>query len=63
MDTYIQSIKGSAKAKGTAEILVPGEPEHRTEVRLLKEGIPLPPNTVKELVSLAEALKISHPFK
>ena len=63
MDAYIKSIKGSAKAKGTAEILVPGEPEHRTEVNLLKEGIPLPPNTVKELVSLAEALKVSHPFK
>jgi len=63
MDAYIKSIKGSAKAKGTAEILVPGEPEHRTEARLLKEGIPLPPNTVKDLVALAEALKIAHPFK
>jgi len=63
IDAYIQTIKGSAKAKGTEEILVPGEPEHRTEMRLLKEGIPLPPNTVKELVSLAETLKIPHPFK
>lgn len=63
MDAYIKSIKESAKAKGTAEILVPGEPEHRTEVRLLKEGIPLPPNTVKDLVALAETLKIAHPFK
>ncbi len=61
-DAYIKSIKESAKARGTAEILVPGEPEHRTEMRLLKEGIPLPPNTVKELMNLAEALKISHPF-
>jgi len=63
MDAYIKSIKGSAKAKGTAEILVPGEPEHRTEMKFLKEGIPLPPNTVKELTTLAETLKISHPFK
>jgi LDH2 family malate/lactate/ureidoglycolate dehydrogenase len=63
MGAYIRSIKGSAKAKGTAEILVPGEPEHRTEMKFLKEGIPLPPNTVKELTTLAETLKISHPFQ
>jgi LDH2 family malate/lactate/ureidoglycolate dehydrogenase len=62
MDAYIRSIKGSAVAKGTEEILVPGEPEHRTEVEFLAQGIPLPPNTVKELTGLAEALGISHPF-
>ena len=62
MDAYIKSVKESAKARGTAEILVPGEPEHRTEVKLLKEGIPLPPNTVKELINLAEKIKIDHPF-
>jgi LDH2 family malate/lactate/ureidoglycolate dehydrogenase len=63
MDAYIKSIKESAKAKGVEEILVPGEPEYRTEVKFLKEGIPLPPNTVKELIVLAGALGISHPFK
>jgi len=62
VDAYIQSIKGSARAKGTPEILVPGEPEHRTETKFLKEGIPLPPNTVKDLINLADKLKISHPF-
>ncbi|MEW6667888.1 MAG: Ldh family oxidoreductase [Thermodesulfobacteriota bacterium] len=61
MDLYIQTIKGSARAKGTEDILVPGEPEHRTEVKYLKEGIPLPPNTVKELTALAETLGISRP--
>jgi len=63
MDAYIKSIKESAKAKGVEEILVPGEPEYRTEVKFLKEGIPLPPNTVKELTALATTLGISHPFK
>jgi LDH2 family malate/lactate/ureidoglycolate dehydrogenase len=63
MDAYIKSIKESARAKGVEEILVPGEPEYRTEVKFLKEGIPLPPNTVKELIVLAGALGISHPFK
>jgi len=62
MDAYIKSIKESAKAKGAEEILVPGDPEYRTEVKFLKDGVPLSPNTVKELIALAETLKISHPF-
>jgi len=62
MDAYIQSIKESARAQGTEEILVPGEPEFRTESHFLKEGIPLPPNTIKELFSLSESLGIAHPF-
>jgi LDH2 family malate/lactate/ureidoglycolate dehydrogenase len=63
MDAYIRSIKEGAKARGVAEILVPGEPEYRTEVRFLKEGIPLPPNTVKELIALGESLGIPFRFK
>lgn len=63
MDAYVRTIKESARAKGVGEILVPGEPERRTEAKFLEEGIPLPPNTVKELVSLAKALKIAHPFE
>ena len=62
MDAYIRSIKESAKAAGTKEILVPGEPEYRTEVRLMKEGIPLPPSTVKELIALGETLGNSLSF-
>jgi LDH2 family malate/lactate/ureidoglycolate dehydrogenase len=61
VDRYIESIKGSAKAKGTEEILVPGEPEYRTEQKFLKEGIPVSANTVKELTTLANSLKISFP--
>jgi len=60
MDRYIKSIKESAKAQGAAEILMPGEPEHRTELRLLKEGIPLAPNTVKELTALGESLGLPY---
>ena len=62
MDAYIKSIKESAKAPGIEEILVPGEPEYRTEVRLLKEGILLPPNTVKELTALGASLGLSLRF-
>ncbi len=58
VDAYIETIKGSAKASGTEEILVPGEPEYRTEQRYLRKGIPLAPNTVKELTILAQSLKV-----
>lgn len=59
IDRYIKSIKESAKAKGAQEILMPGEPEYRTETRFLKEGIPLAANTVKELTTLGESLGLS----
>jgi LDH2 family malate/lactate/ureidoglycolate dehydrogenase len=62
MDRYIKSIKESAKAQNATEILMPGEPEYRTEVERLKEGIPLAPATVKELVPLGESLGISLPL-
>jgi LDH2 family malate/lactate/ureidoglycolate dehydrogenase len=62
VDRYVKSIKESARARGTEEILVPGEPEYRTEVKFLKEGIPLPTNTVKELKTLGESLGVRPPF-
>ena len=61
VDRYIKSIKESAKAQNTTEILVPGEPEFRTETERLKGGIPLVPATIKELTSLGESLGISLP--
>jgi LDH2 family malate/lactate/ureidoglycolate dehydrogenase len=42
---------------------MPGEPEYRTEIKFLKEGIPLASNTVKELISLGESLGISLPTR
>ncbi len=62
MDQYIQTIKESRKAKNATEILMPGEPECRTETKRLKEGIPLAPNTVKELIALGESFGISLPI-
>ncbi len=58
MDEYIKSIKESAKAKNCTEILMPGEPELRTETKRLNEGIPLPSATLKELTDLGETLGI-----
>ena len=62
LDRYIKSIKDSGQAKGVSEILMPGEPEFRTESEGLKEGIPLASNTVDELISLGQSLGISITF-
>ena len=59
MDRYIRSIKESGKAKNVEEILMPGEPELRTESERLENGIPLPPNTLDELLALGESLGVS----
>ncbi|UCF85866.1 MAG: Ldh family oxidoreductase [Desulfobacteraceae bacterium] len=62
MDRYIKSIKESGKAKNVEEILMPGEPELKTESERLKNGIPLPLNTVDELNSLGQSLGVSISF-
>ena len=56
---YIKTIKESAKATNCEEILIPGEPELRTETERLRNGIPVVPATMKELAALGESLGIS----
>jgi len=62
VDAYIRSIKESEKAKNATEILMPGEPEYRTESKRLKEGIPLSPNTLNESTTLSESFGFSLPL-
>jgi LDH2 family malate/lactate/ureidoglycolate dehydrogenase len=59
VDRYITQIKQSAKAKNCEEIVIPGEPELRTETERLKNGIPIMPATIDELAALGESLGIS----
>ncbi len=49
IDLMIKEIKSSRKASGTEEILLPGEPEHRTKKKRLAHGIPLGEETLREL--------------
>lgn len=62
MDRYIRKMKECAKAGNCEEILIPGEPELRTEAERLKNGIPLAPATMEELAALGESLGISLPL-
>ena len=59
MDEYIDAIKGSGRADGVEEILMPGELEARTEERYLKEGVSLAQATVSDLKKLAQRLGIA----
>jgi uncharacterized oxidoreductase len=42
IDRLISAVKTSPRAEGFDEILIPGEPERRTEAERSKSGIPIP---------------------
>lgn len=58
MDDLIMAMKTSKTAPGYTEILIPGELEFRTEERRLKEGIPLPDTTWRQLVKTANEFNL-----
>jgi uncharacterized oxidoreductase len=51
-------VKSAALKEPDGEILMPGEPEHRSRVRRLREGIPLHPATWKAVVDVARSLRV-----
>jgi len=53
MDALIRRIKSSKLRPGFKEILLPGEPEIRTEIKRKKEGIYVPERTWEEIVRIA----------
>jgi len=57
MDGLIRVVKNSRPMSGFGEIVIPGEPEYRTEQRRIKEGIYVPEKTWKEITEIARALK------
>lgn len=54
----IQEIKNSAKAPGTSEILIPGEPEFRSALIREKSGIPISEEIWTNVVRLGRELGI-----
>jgi LDH2 family malate/lactate/ureidoglycolate dehydrogenase len=56
MDQLINVLKSSKKANGINEIFIPGEIEHLTNKKRLKEGIPIPKKIIDTLNGLAEEL-------
>jgi len=58
MDSLIRRIKSSKLRPGFKEILLPGEPELRTEMKRRKEGIYIPDRTWEEIMRIAEKKSI-----
>ncbi len=56
VDALVQKIKSSKLRPGFTEILMPGEPEYRTEKERLKSGISVPDKTWEEIKTTASAL-------
>ena len=62
MDKMIRDIKNSKKAKGVAEIFLPGEIEMGIEAQRRKEGIPLSRAVYDELCGLGQKLEVEPDF-
>ena len=58
VDATIESIKAGRKLAGASEILVPGERSARTAIENDRRGIPIGPETVKELEEWCVRLKV-----
>jgi LDH2 family malate/lactate/ureidoglycolate dehydrogenase len=57
MDSHVESIKKSKKAKGVSRIYLPGEIEHEKEKKSLADGIELNESVVSDLNQLLEKVK------
>lgn len=58
-DALFEAIKDTPTAMGFKEVLVPGEPELRTEEKRLKEGIFVEEKTWQDITQVAEELKLN----
>lgn len=56
-------VKAVAPADGFDEVLTPGEPEARSRVERVKNGIPLPDRVWEDLCQLADELGVCPPTK
>ena len=61
VDETIESLKALPKVDGCAEILMPGEPEHKTLDDRTRHGIPLPSGTIGRLRNAANRFQLQLP--
>jgi len=61
IDTLIDCLKELPTADGFDEVLVPGDPENNCYDERIKNGIPLPDGTIRNIRSVAEELKLELP--
>ncbi len=61
IDNLIDGLKALPRADGFDEIFVPGEPEEKTCAVRTRDGIPLPPGTIRNLYAVAERFGVGLP--
>ncbi|WP_134704622.1 Ldh family oxidoreductase [Ammoniphilus sp. YIM 78166] len=61
MDTFVERAKAVPLAQGFDEILIPGEPEERTEQQRRVTGIPLTEEVIRGLQAEVESLGLAFP--
>jgi L-2-hydroxycarboxylate dehydrogenase (NAD+) len=61
METFSRRIADLPRAAGFDEVLIPGEPERRSEIRRRLSGIPVPDNVVADLVAEGARFSIEAP--
>ncbi|NPV09510.1 MAG: Ldh family oxidoreductase [Anaerolineae bacterium] len=61
VDELVASLRSCAPAAGFSEVLIPGEPERRTEVLRRKQGIPIDEETWHQLTEVAGELHVPVP--
>ena len=59
-DRMIDEIKACRKRPGVEEILIPGEPEQRKARVNRSRGIPIGEETIREIRTLCEELKVPY---
>ncbi len=58
VDAYAKYLKSAAPRPGVEEVLLPGEPELRTEAKRRRDGIEIDEGTLKQLGELADELGV-----
>ena len=59
LDQRIRQIRASPRSAGVERIYFPGEIEHESRVRRLREGIPLPVGLLRNLNDLAREIQVA----
>lgn len=54
IDEWVNVMRNTKPAKGTAGVLIPGDPEHQEEVKRKKEGIPLNASVISDLQAISK---------
>ncbi len=63
MDAFVAEIKSSKLRPGFDEILVPGEPEYRSEQEYQRNGAQVDSAVMEDLADLARELQLDFPFQ